>query len=111
MPTKNISKRKFLNPVASINNGSVKYYLQLSEDSDDVDENNNPVTKKEKIISGGFIVFDCRKGIELDLYSRSSTKFGRKQHRESIRKLRLLAEYANSCADEMENFWNKEFDN
>ena len=100
MPHKTIAKRKFLNPPKSQDNGSLKWYLNaFYKDTDD--------GKRYNEISGGFIIYDCRKGIELELYGDNETRSDKKKFKDSVQKLRWLAESANECADEMEKFWEK----
>lgn len=103
MPTKVIAKRKFLNPVKSSNNGSVKWELTVDK--------YESKGKEGVYIGGNFIIYDCRKGITLDLHSDSRSASGRKDYKESINKLRWLAEMANGCADTMEENWNEVVNN
>lgn len=97
---KNISKRKFLNPSDSHNNGSLKYYL-------DVTENTEHDTYS---LEGGFILFDCRRSVELSLYGDTEGREGKKGLKQSIRKLKYLSQYANECADIMQKYLDGEVD-
>ena len=97
---KDISKRKFLNPVSSSNNGSLKWTIRVEQyEDDDGDQQLN--------VNGQFIIFDCRKGISLDLYGETVHGEGRRSYKANIQKLRWLAEHANECADKMQEYWDE----
>lgn len=96
-----ISKRAFLNPVSSSNTGSYSWYIERSKYT----KKNDIAKKKHYHFSGGFKIYDCRKGIQLDLYGDHDTGSGRSSYKQSVKKMRALASAALECANEMEAFW------